>query len=213
MNNWIDVSIPVSSALPVWPGDPIPKLTWLSQLRRGDEVNLSKIDMSLHSGTHIDAPSHFIDGGQTIDEIPLELLIGVVQVISVPKELKVIDDRFLDLLDPDIQENIFFKTNNSIDHLLYDKHFTKDFVAIDPSGAKWLVDHKKKVIGIDYLSVAPFWDSTEPHKILLGANVMVVEGLDLCKIEEGKYHFICLPIKIKGREAAPARVVMKVIKE
>ena len=95
MKKWIDVSVPISSDLPVWPGDPAPQVTWLSQIISGEGINLSKIEMSLHSGTHIDAPSHFIEGGQSIDEIPLDLLIGEVQVIKVPTELNIIKDSFL----------------------------------------------------------------------------------------------------------------------
>jgi len=209
MQNWIDVSIPISSELPVWPGDPTPQLTWLSQISGGEGINLSKIDMSLHSGTHIDAPSHFIEGGLAIDEIPLELLIGEVQVINVPKELKIIKDSFLNTLNYEIPKKIFFKTNNSFMHYLHDKNFLKDYVGIDRSGAKWLVDHKVKVVGIDYLSVAPYWEAAETHRILLEANVIVIEGLDLSRIQEGAYRFICLPISIKGREAAPVRVVVQ----
>lgn len=211
MKKWIDVSIPISSDLPVWPGDPAPQVTWLSQIISGEGINLSKIEMSLHSGTHIDAPSHFIEGGQSIDEIPLDLLIGEVQVIKVPTELNIIKDSFLNTLNYEIPEIIFFKTNNSFMHYLHEKRFIKDFVGIDRSGAKWLVDHKVKVVGIDYLSVAPYWDAAETHRILLEANVIIVEGLDLSRIQEGSYRFICLPINIKGREAAPVRVVVQML--
>jgi len=209
MQNWIDVSIPISSDLPVWPGDPTPQVTWLSQIIRGEGINLSKIEMSLHSGTHIDAPSHFIEGGLSIDEIPLDLLIAEVQVINIPKELKIIKESFLNALNYEIPDKIFFKTNNSFMHYLHNKSFVKDYVGIDPAGAKWLVDHKVKVVGIDYLSVAPYWDAAETHRILLESNVIIIEGLDLRLIQEGKYRFVCLPINVKGREAAPARVLMQ----
>jgi arylformamidase len=213
MNNWIDVSIPISSDLPVWPGDPIPQLTWLSQISRGEGINLSKVEMGLHNGTHIDASSHFIEGGISIDEIPLDLLIGEVQVINVPTELKIIKDEFLNTLNIKLPEKVFFKTINSFMLYLHDKRFVEDYVGIDRSAAKWLVDNNVKVVGIDYLSVAPFWDEVETHRILLEANVIVIEGLDLSEIQEGAYRFICLPINIKGREAAPARVVMQVLKD
>ena len=209
IKKWIDVSCPISPDLPVWPGDPKPQLIWLTQIKNGEGINLSKIEMSLHSGTHIDTPLHFFEKGQPIDEISLELLNGEVQVIQVPEDVKIISRKFFNTLDFDIPERVFFRTNNSIKQYLQDEHFNKDFVAVDSSGASWLVDHKVKVVGIDYLSIALFKDPIEPHRILLGENVIVVEGLDLREVSEGKYRYVCLPIRIKGREAAPARVLLQ----
>jgi len=209
MKTWIDVSCPIKTNLPVWPGDPKPHLNWLKQINNGEGINLSNIDMSLHTGTHIDAPLHFFEKGQPIDEISLELLIGEVQVIQVPEDVKIISRNFLNTLDFDIPERVFFRTNNSIKEYLQNEHFYLNYVAVDSSGASWLVDQKVKFVGIDYLSIAIFRDSNEPHRILLGANVIVVEGLDLRNVSEGKYSYVCLPIRIKGREAAPARVLLK----
>lgn len=209
IKKWIDVSCPISPDLPVWPGDPKPQLNWLTQITNREGINLSNMDMSLHSGTHIDAPLHFFEKGQPIDEISLELLIGEVLVIQVPEDVKIISRNFLITLDFDIPEKIFFRTNNSIKQYLQDKHFNMDYVAVDSSGASWLVDQKVKVVGIDYLSIALFKDLNEPHRILLSSNVIVVEGLDLRDVSEGKYRYVCLPIRIKGREAAPARVLLQ----
>jgi len=209
MNNWIDVSCPITADFPVWPGDPKPQLNWVTRIKNGEGINLSNIEMSLHTGTHIDAPLHFFENGKAIDEISLDFLIGEVQVIQVPEDVSVINRDFLNTIDFDIPERVFFRTNNSINHYLHDEHFIMDYVAVDSSGASWLVDQGVKVVGIDYLSIASFRDSNEPHKILLGANVIVVEGLDLRYVSEGKYRYVCLPIKIIGREAAPARVLLE----
>jgi len=208
---FIDISLPVQADLPAWPGDPKIKLYWLSQIDQGSEANVSGLKMSVHSGTHIDAPFHFIQKGATIDKIDLEEMIGNAIVIEVPSHLTSINFEYLETLDLLGCERILFKTKNSLKWERNEKIFDRTFIGIDPDGAKWLVGKKIRLVGIDYLSIAPYECTVEPHKILLGAGILVLEGLNLSNVEGGKYRLICLPLNLVGREGAPARAMLETI--
>ena len=208
----IDISLPLSPNLPVWPGDPPLELEQVSSISGGEMANVSRITMSVHCGTHIDAPKHFIDSGKTIDQIPFEKMMGEVLVLQMEDEVSVITEQVLKAHpDQDLLRKgskVLFRTRNSHLWLNPTREFREDFVAIDASGAAYLNTLHLDLIGIDYLSIAPFDQPTTPHVTLLTGEAVLLEGLDLSQVESGVYEIICLPLKIPGCEGAPARVVL-----
>lgn len=203
-----DISLGISSALPTWPGDPKILLEQVSKISEGHASNITKIEMSAHTGTHIDAPYHFIESGMTVDQIPLKVLTGRVYVLHLPDVSLITADILKETTLPPRTRRILFKTRNSDNWVKDNAEFEKDFVALSPDGAQYLVDRNICLVGIDYLSVAPFLDPTPTHEILLKAGVVIVEGLNLSKIKQGRYSFYCLPLKITGAEGAPARAIL-----
>jgi arylformamidase len=175
---------------------------------RGDGVTLTHLEIGAHTGTHIDAPSHFIPGGATMDEVSIDLLMGparVVHALDVDALSAVVLER---LLIPHGTERLLFRTRNSDLWARGEQEFREDFVAIPEDGARWLVEHGVRLVGVDYLSVGAFSDPVGTHRILLGAGVIAVEGLDLSGVEAGEYTLVCLPLRIEGSEAAPARAIL-----
>jgi arylformamidase len=203
-----DVSQSIHSEMPVWPGDPKARLEWLSQISQGGAVNLTEIHMCAHTGTHIDMPSHFLEGGKTLDDLDLEVVIGKASVVSVPAEIKVINKAFLQNITLEGVERILFKTSNS--HLAKSDSLTfhEDYVALDASGARYLAENGCKLVGIDTMSVAVFDDPDGGHLPLLEAGIVVLEGLNLEEVKPGEYQLIALPLKLVGREGAPVRAVL-----
>jgi arylformamidase len=202
-----DVTVPISSGMPVYPGDPPVKLERRKIIGQKDsKVNVTRYSFGSHTGTHVDPPFHFIENGITVDRLPLELLIGRVRVVEI--NAPVVDEAVLGEFDFTADVRLFFKTRNS--YLWNESKFAKQFVCIAPDAARLLIDNGIKVVGIDYLSVEQFGSETyETHLALLGAGVVVVEGLDLREIEPGDYEMICLPLKVKDGDGAPARVVLR----
>lgn len=174
----------------------------------GDRFTLTRLRMSAHTGTHIDAPAHFIKGGGTIDDIDLEALIGPVQVIDLASADGHITRGDLQAAGlPAGTERVLLKTKNSA--LWKNPVFRNDYVALAADGAQWLVERRMRLVGIDYLSVEAF-DSTEfaAHNSLLAAGVVVLEGVNLQEVGSGTYQLVCLPLKIEGAEGAPTRAVL-----
>jgi arylformamidase len=204
----VDISLPISPQLPVWPGDPAVQIEKLASISEGADANVSKISCGVHMGTHVDAPYHFIDSGQGIETLALEVLVGPAYVLDLIGA-EVINDSVLDGADiPEGAERILFKTRNSMYWATGIKSFQEDFVAVDLSGAEWLVEHGIKLVGVDYLSVAPFDAGVPTHETLLRHGVVIVEGLDLSSVEAGWYDLACLPLKIIASDGAPARAVL-----
>ncbi|MGD8634646.1 MAG: cyclase family protein [Anaerolineales bacterium] len=204
----VDISLPISPRLPVWPGDPPVEIEKLSTIAEGADANVSKISCGVHMGTHVDAPYHFIDSGLGIETLALEILIGPAFVLDLIG-VDVIDAGTLEeAVIPDNVERILFKTRNSMYWATGIQTFQEDFVAVDQSGAQWLVDRNVKLVGVDYLSVAPFDSGIPTHQTLLQHNAIIVEGLDLSSVEAGWYDLACLPLKIIAADGAPARAVL-----
>ncbi len=203
-----DITLAITPTLPVWPGDPPVHLTQPAHLDRGDEFTLTRLDISAHTGTHLDAPAHFIAQGATVETLDLNVLIGPCRVVEVVTPGHVTADVLATLAIPAGTTRLLLKTRNSRLWEQAEQDFCEDFVAIAADGAQWLVDHGVQLVGVDYLSVAPFDDPAPTHRILLGAGVIAVEGLDLSAVEPGAYHLICLPLKIGGSEGAPVRAVL-----
>jgi arylformamidase len=204
-----DVSLTISNDLPTWPGDPVVNLRRIHDMANGDSVTLSQLDFGVHTGTHVDAPVHFVPGGSGVDTLSLDTLIGMCEVRRVPDKVKTISAEILETLQiPFGTTRVLFRTSNSAIWARGENKFQTDFVAIDQSGAEWIVAHGIKLVGVDYLSVGPFKNGIPTHNVLLGAGVIPIEGLNLSEIEPGEYLLYCLPLKLKGADGAPARVVL-----
>jgi arylformamidase len=204
-----DISVEINPELPVWPGDHKLKLTRSQKLEAGDNANVSQMELGLHTGTHVDAPFHFLEQGVTLDKIALERLVGPVTVLEVPQEASILSGDVLAQLPADlIAERVLFKTRNSSYWSEHPHRFHKDFVAFDQSGADFMVEKGVRLVGIDYLSIAPFRQGKATHEILLGAGVVILEGLDLSGVSQGEYQLYCLPLKIGGVEGAPVRAIL-----
>jgi arylformamidase len=208
MNAWLDVTVPVHPGMVRWPGDPIVKVSRRLDMARGDDINLSMISMGAHTGTHIDAPGHFLRFGKSIDQMPFSAMVGPARVIEIrdPESIKVVE-----LATHRIRrgERILFRTRNSR-RCWRAKHFVKDYVHISREGARFLAARQVAIIGVDYLSVGGFKEEGhEVHLTLLGAGVWLIEGLDLSRVRSGRYDLIALPLKMKGADGAPARVLLR----
>ncbi len=203
-----DISIPISSTMPTYPGDPAVSIEPVLQIAKGDAANVSRLSFGDHSGTHLDPPVHFVPGGKTVDQLDLSVLYGPTRVVDMTRVEKAISAQDLERAKlPKRAVRILFRTRNSE---LWDRSgFQKDFVAFAWDAAQWLVDHGIKLVGIDYLSAESF-GASEPkaHRILLGAGVIIVEGLDLRNIAPGNYTLACLPLKIKNGDGGPARAFL-----
>jgi len=203
----IDVSIPISNDMVYFPGDPNPQISRVYSIEKGEVANVSKLILSSHTGTHIDAPVHFIKDSRTVDQIPLEYLIGEVKVFEVYEDDKITRE-FLESKDIEFEDRIFFKTKNS-QYLSSTSKFCEKYVYLSLDAAQFLIEKKVQVVGIDYLSLEEFSSSDfAVHKLLLSNNVVIIESLDLSNVCEGKYRYIALPLKLKDCDGAPARVVL-----
>jgi arylformamidase len=210
-----DVSVPLSATTPTYPGDPKIEIKEWASLANGDAANVSLLHMGAHSGTHVDAPVHFIAGAPNIASLPLSALIGVADVVEVPPEILVIDEAFVSNNCNGPSERVLFKTRNSEFWARPQDGFRVDYTYIDSAAAARLVSLGKKLVGIDYLSIEAFQSSDfATHVALLTNGVVVLEGLDLRSVPAGTYELICLPLKIAdgSGDGAPARVVLRSLK-
>jgi arylformamidase len=204
-----DITLTITPDLPVWPGDLKVKLERVKKMEEGSRDNLSQMAMGVHTGTHVDAPFHFIPEGIKIDELPLETLTGPVQVVVLPDSVNLITADIVNTagITPHTTR-VLFKTRNSKRWEDGSKEFDTKFVAVSPDGAEALVAMGMKLVGVDYLSVSPFNDSVPTHRALLGAGVICLEGANLSKVPAGEYTLYCLPMKLGATEGAPARVIL-----
>jgi arylformamidase len=203
-----DISLTLSAALPIWPSHLPYEISLARAIERGDRSNVSRLQMTAHTGTHVDAPLHFIPGGRSVEALDLNVLVGPARVVQA-LEAEVIDASLLESLDlPAGAARLLFHTRNSRFWANGEPGFREDYVALDASGAQWIVDHGVRLVGVDYLSVALFNDTVAPHRILLEAGVIPVEGLNLTGIEPGEYQLACLPLKVGGGDGAPCRAVL-----
>lgn len=203
-----DITLPVSPKLAVWPDLPPVAFEHLTHVTRGDDATTTNMHMTAHTGTHVDAPAHFIADGSGVDQLDLDLLVGPAAVV---------DAREADLLTADVLEGlaipagtkrVIFLTRNSARWGETMTTFDKTYVAMERTGAQWIVDRGIGLVGIDYLSIAAWSDLAVTHQILLGAGVVIVEGLDLRGITPDTYQLTCLPLKLLGRDGAPARAIL-----
>ncbi|MBE2283284.1 MAG: cyclase family protein [Prosthecobacter sp.] len=205
---WKDVSVPLRDGMVHWPGDPECHIKRVSRMEDGAVCNLTHISMSAHTGTHMDAPRHFIADGITMEQMPFEAVIGRCRVFELDCEDQITADDLKKLrLAP--RQRVLFKTRNSTRSWATNE-FDKDFVSIRQDAAQYLVEQEVMTVGVDYLSIGGFnKDGVETHQIMLGAGIWVIEGLNLAEISDGYYELICLPIKLEGADGAPCRVVLR----
>lgn len=204
-----DVTVPITNSMPIWPGDPKIDNQLVASIKIGDEANVTGISMSAHTGTHIDAPRHFIEHGDAIENLDLNTLLGEVEVIEIDSSLTLIDESdLLAVKQKDWKPRILLKTRNSSLRLFENTSFYKDFAALTSDAAEYLVNQGVKLVGIDYLSIAPFENGVDTHVVLLKNNVIVIEGLNLCDISAGIYDLVALPILLENADGAPARVLL-----
>ena len=203
-----DITVGITPDMPVWPGNPPVELERMNKIEEGANSNVSRLALGVHTGTHMDAPIHFVPGATGIDSLPLNVLVGRALVVHLPRARRITADDLDGAEIPPSTRRLLIKTSNSGYWAKNDKAFHTDFVAIDPSGAEWLVDRRVELVGVDYLSVAPWKESGPTHRILLNAGVVVVEGLNLSKIKPGRYEFTCLPLKLVGCDGSPCRAIL-----
>lgn len=205
---WIDISVTLRTGMVHWPGDRPFLIERTQDLARGDDMNLSAISLGSHSGTHIDAPLHFIPTGKSVPEMPFDAVIGPARVLEIADPESVKPE---ELAPHDIRsgERILFKTRNS-ERCWKTDSFIEDFVSISPGAAHFLAEKGVRAVGIDYLSVGAYGkNGGETHRILLESGAWIIESLDLSGVEPGEYELICLPLKVLNSEGAPARAVLR----
>jgi arylformamidase len=199
----LDVSIPIRTRMPIYPANAGVALRRIDAIADGAVANVSAVDLGAHTGTHVDAPNHFLDGAGGVDTVALAPLIGPAVVVDATGVDKTLDAAAVAAAGvPAGAERVLFRTRNS--QLWEQDEFSEDFVSFDASGARALLDAGVRLVGIDYLSIG----DPGAHRALLGADVAVVEGLDLRAVEPGPYQLVCLPLKLVGSDGGPARAVL-----
>ena len=198
----IDVTLPISDKLPVWPGDPPVHITRVTD----DLPMLSGLSMSCHAGTHVDAPAHFLPGGAGVDGLPLDVLVGPAWVVRLVGQAPLTASMLAGAAIPTGTVRLLIRSDNS-DRVV--EAFDPDFVALAPDAAAWLLDHGIRLVGIDGPSIEAYDAPGDPvHRALLAAGVIIVENLALAGVAPGAYELTCLPLRIAGCDGAPARVVL-----
>ena len=223
-SNWIDISIPFRNDMVHWPADPSPRIGRIKDVDRGDSVTMSEIYLISHTGTHIDAPRHFVRQGGTVDKMPLDTAIGPARVIEIkdPESIKLAE---LTPFNIQAGERILLKTQNS-SKLYNTDEFSKKYVFLTAEAGKHLVDRKVRLVGIDYLSLAKYeteaeYSSTADyrdnsgihvlHRMFLQNSIYILEGINLSGVKAGKYELICLPIRLEQGDAGLARAILRPI--
>ena len=211
-SNWIDITVPLKEGMAIWPGDVTIKIERRRSMDRGDAANNSAISLGVHTGTHMDAPKHFIKDGRSIDKLPLETSVGPARVIEIKDKISIKPE---ELKQHNIKkgERILFKTVNSPRCWQTDA-FVNDFVFVTRDAAQFLVDAGVILVGVDYLSVGSPMDPEkamrpDTHQILLGAGLYLIEGLNLTDVKAGNYNLICLPLKLIDAEGCPVRAILQ----
>jgi arylformamidase len=200
----IDITVPIRDGMVHYDRNPEIHLELVQSIAAGDGANVTRLDLGAHSGTHVDAPRHFFQDGAGSETLPLEWLLGPAVVVDATGVQQTLDEEAMRGLDlPDGAERVLFKTRNS--KLWASDEFTRDFVRLDGSGARYLIERGVRLVGIDYLSIG----DRDAHLALLGEGVVALEGLNLGSVEPGEYRLICLPLKIVGSDGAPARALLE----
>ena len=209
--NLIDISVMLHAGMVHWPGDPSVAVVRTSDIARGDSATVSRLSMGSHTGTHMDAPLHFFRGGKGLDEMPLETTVGPARVIAIRHPRWITPD---ELRSHHIHrgERILLKTKNST-RCWKTNRFVKDFVYLSTEAARFLAARRVRTVGIDYLSVGGYRErnGVAVHRTLLGAGVWILEGLNLSRVRPGRYELLCLPLRVRASDGAPARAILRPI--
>lgn len=207
---WIDVSVPLRDGMPAWPGNPAVQIGRHEDMSKGGDANVTVLSFGAHTGTHMDAPVHFLADGVAIDAMELSATMGAARVIEI-SDPAAIRRHELQAAEIASGERILFKTRNS-SYAWSSESFVEDFVGITVEAAEYLAEVGVRAVGVDYLSVAVFGgDAAGVHRALLSAGVWIIEGLDLADVAEGTFELICLPLCIPGSDGAPARALLRPI--
>jgi arylformamidase len=207
-SDWIDISVPLINGMVHWPGDAPFERAETESIAKGAEANVSEIRGSSHSGTHMDAPRHYLPGAPGIDTMPITAGVGRARVIAIT-DPELIQVRDLEPYRLAQGERVLFKTRNS-GRCWKTNQFQTEFIYIPKETATYLVERRVQTVGVDYLSVGGFEkDGADTHRILLSAGIWIIEGLNLQQVEPGEYELVCLPLKILGSDGAPARAVLR----
>ncbi len=204
-----DITPPVGPTLPVWEGDPPPRMTLVSQLAQGDLCDVTALTMGAHTGAHVDAPAHFLAGGATVEALDLDVLVGPALVADLRGHAQITAAVLASLQLPSDLQRLLMLTDNSSRRLMTNPQFQRDYVGLTSDAAAWLVDHGLRLVGIDYLSIAAYDEAEPVHRKLLQNNMVIVEGLDLVGVPPGGYELYCLPLKLPGSEGAPLRAILR----
>jgi arylformamidase len=207
-----DVSVAISQGTPTYPGDPGVEIEEWSAMKRGDAANVSMLHLGAHTGTHVDAPAHFIEGAPGVSAMPLDVLLGEARVLEISDDVRAIEASHIASHNLDGARRVLFKTRNSAFWANTAEGFRTDLTYLTPGAAHALVEQGIRLVGMDYLSVEQFRSERhETHVILLSNNVVILEGLDLREVAAGDYELICLPLRIAGGtgDGAPVRAVLR----
>ncbi len=204
--SFYDISLKLSGETVRWVTSPPFELAERRRMSKGDPNNSSAVNMSVHSGTHIDAPFHFVEQGTTIDQLPLERFIGPALVYSVETERYITKEHVAGIRLEGVTR-VLFKTHNS--GLLHQREYDPDFAAFSVEAAQSLVELGVELVGLDYLSVAHADEQAPVHRAFLDHGVILLEGIDLSEVAPGHYELMCLPIKLGDSDGAPCRAVLR----
>ena len=204
-----DISLTINPDMVVWPGEPKVQFEQTSSIAGGDMTNTTSFAMSAHTGTHVDAPLHFLKRGKSVEKMLLKMLVGRAYVLDLPR-VDLITKEVLEKSSlPPRTRRVLIKTKNSKQWRKRNPEFNEGYVALTDDAAKYLIQKGVKLVGIDYLSIAPFDDLEDTHKTFLKNDIIVLEGLDLSEVSQGRYNLTCLPMKLKGADGAPARAILE----
>lgn len=210
-DGWLDATATLAAGrTPVYEGDAPMVFTFLKDMRKGDGLTLSKYDLGAHSGTHIDAPMHFIEDGASIDAVAIASLIGPARVIQIADSVQAIDSVELNRHDWRNAERVLFRTRSTARGWMDSAQFHRDFAFITGDAATLLASAGVKLVGVDYISAEQFGAPAPlAHRALLGKGIPIVEGLQLREAPAGDYDLVILPMKVAGHEGAPARAILR----
>lgn len=203
-----DISIPLRANFPVWPGHESPNMTLVASHENGNGVQITDLVIGVHTATHLDAPRHFIPNGGLVTDLDLNVLIGPARVLHYHGEGPIPLSFFTDQNLPDPPTRLLLKCDQNAGKLHERETFFEDYAGLAPDAAAYLVERGLRLIGTDYLSIGPFHKGNhETHVALLGASVVIVEGLDLRGVEAGDYTLVCLPVAAPT-DGMPCRAVL-----
>lgn len=207
-DEWIDISVPITAGMPVWPGDPEVEISRRLSIDRGDDFNISVVSMSSHAGTHMDSPLHFLPGGTGLESMPLEAVMGPARVIETSSPVSIEPDE-LAAHEIGPGQRVLFKTANSL-RRWWEMPFSEDYVHLSLAGARFLAGRDIACLGNDYLSIAGMGpEAAETHVTLLEAGIWIIEGLYLGGVEPGDYELACLPLPLQAADGAPVRAALR----
>jgi len=203
----IDITLPIDSTLPVWPGDPQVNISRVP----GDGASsaaVSHISMGSHTGTHVDAPAHIIPAGATVDQLPIEVMIGPAWVAHLPGMSLITGPALAGAGIPGDTSRLLLCTDNSSE-APGEPRFDAAFAALSPDAADWILERRIRLVGIDGPSIEPYVAPETPvHRRLLGAGVVILENVALTGVDPGAYKLICLPLRVRCDDGAPVRAVL-----